>query len=82
MKVKALADGTRIVCLDQVVVGKLTSPQEGVWECEWLVEFRKTPTDHMSNSAERAEVWATHEIADLLASQWLAFLRELAEGED
>lgn len=82
MKVRPLANGTKIVLLGQVVVGKLTSPREGVWQCQWRAGFTTTPSDSTAPTEEVAELWATREIAALLAKERCAYERELAEGEN
>jgi hypothetical protein len=60
-------DGWRYVTLDDVAVGRVRRTGDGLWEGEWRAGWHPLPTRLETEHGERAETWAAHEVAHLLA---------------
>jgi hypothetical protein len=71
MSIETASDGTIYLTLHGVAVGRLTRQEDGRWRCEWRSTkgWWKTPTTLEQNHSERAEQWATEEVADLLSME-------------
>ena len=81
MTIDVAPDGSRTIRLEGGVVGRLRlDPGSESWKYVWCVhsgEFHPGPTALENASPEHAEVWATEEIATLLAMRSQAMDREL-----
>jgi hypothetical protein len=69
MSIETARDGTSYLTLHGVALGRLTRLEDGQWRCEWRSTegWYKTPTTLEQGHPERAEQWATEEVADSLA---------------
>lgn len=71
MSIETANDGRRYITLHGVALGRLTRLEDGHWRCEWRSTegWWKTPTTLEQDHSERAEQWATEEVADVLAME-------------
>jgi hypothetical protein len=71
MGVETAEDDTRYITLHGVAVGRMTRLEDGQWRCEWRSTkgWWATPSTLEQDHSERAEQWATEEVADAFAME-------------
>lgn len=67
LTVERAPDGTRLVTLNNVVLGRLGQNADGHWELDVRSGWRRERSQFTGSESEHAEVWALGEIADWMS---------------
>jgi hypothetical protein len=79
--IKQAPDGTRLITLRGVVLGRLGENEEGRWELDIRAGWHRQRSQLESSEAEHAETWAAGEIADQMAIEHEAIERGVPWGK-